>query len=150
MARCSWITSLLLARMYLTRLLDPRSLSSSSTPVFKVMQLFSACFTILRHLSESMLVDMVRPPNWKRCWNAHSNPILPADRTRRCTAAWKHCAVRHEEPNERCPSQHATDTVWHSGELRSLAASGQPLQCPLRRNGHHRHGHARGCDAGAR
>ena len=36
LARCCWITILLLAKMYFTRLLEPRSRSSSLTPVFQI------------------------------------------------------------------------------------------------------------------
>ena len=62
LARCCWITILLLAKMYFTRLLEPRSRSSSLTPVFKVMQLLSAYFTSFNHIVGSMLANMVKPP----------------------------------------------------------------------------------------
>ena len=68
LSSCCWITVLLLAKMYFTKLLEPRSRSSSLTPGFKLMPLLSAYCTSFRHIVDAMLNSIVRPPYSKHCW----------------------------------------------------------------------------------
>ena len=78
--------------------------------------------------------------------HAASNPILPADRTRR----WMHCGLEALRPEARggqralpIPTCNRHGMAQWRVEA-AIAASGLPLQCPLCQNGHHRHGHAAG------